>query len=122
MRTFFITIGILLFLWGLAALMVVVQDIDAGASARPGQEIAYAAAFLASGGIFLLAGIRRYALNRTLIIGIALLHAAVYSSGVVIESVSNDSPLGMAIVVTAALFIGATIAFRRAHRAHLKTG
>ena len=122
MKTAFITIGTLLFLWGLASLIFAVQDAAGGVSARPRQEIAYAAAFLISGGVLAAAGMRTYAINRMLVLGVVFLHAAVYSGGALMESMYRDEAAGTAAAVSSALFAGAIVSLQRAHRLHAKAG
>ena len=122
MRIAFITFGILLLFWGLASVIFAVQDVGTGVSARPRQEIAYAAAFLVSGGVLTAAGTRRYALNRMLVLGAALLHAAIYSGGAALERLHQAAPAGPAVAVSSVLFIGTMVSFQRAHRAHTTPG
>ena len=122
MRIACIVFGIVLLFWGLAALLFAVQDIGAGVSAGPRQEISYAAAFLVSGGVLTAAGIRKYALNRMLVPGTALLHAAISSGGAALERLHQDAPAGPAAAVTGVLVIGALAFFQRAHRTHTKPG
>lgn len=118
MKSSFIVVGALLTLWGIASFVVALQDMDGGIAVRPRQEAGYAVAFLASGAVLVLAGIKKYALNGKFVLGVAFLHAAVYLGGTVVEGACRSEPVVPGVIASGALLLGALISFRAAHGAH----